>query len=138
MISKTDRAYCAGLFEGEGTIHARIRSYKRKFKEGYTTQRNISLAIAMAHQWPLEIFADAFGMGTVIGPFPNRAPNGIKPMYEFKTARFENIQFIVCNMWDWLSPERKLQCAKALKTYTSYELKNTPSHLKRNHRGDYR
>lgn len=134
MISAIDRAYCAGLFEGEGSIFSSYRASTN----GTSTQRSIVVSISMSDRLPLDLFGDAIGAGSVRGPYKNTAPNAIKAMYEYRTGKFEVVQFIVCNIWEWLSPRRKEQCTKALANYTSFELTNKPKKLRRNNRGDYR
>ena len=132
MISATDRAYCAGLFEGEGSIHSSIRNSTN----GTSRQRSIVLSITMTDREPLDLFDDIVGRGSIRGPFV--AKNTGKPLYEYRIGRFEAIQFVVCNIWGWLSPRRKEQIEKAIKNYTTFNLTNKPMKLHRNTYGDYR
>lgn len=132
MISAIDRAYCAGLFEGEGSIFSSYRASTN----GTSTQRSIVLTISMSDRFPLDLFGDAIGAGSLRGPYSTKG--GTKPMYEYRVGRFEIVQFAICNMWQWLSPRRKEQCIKAIKNYTEFGLTNKPKKLRRNNRGDYR
>jgi hypothetical protein len=132
VIKDINRAYCAGLFEGEGTIHSSIRNKSG----GSSRQRSIAISITMSDVMPLELFGDIVGAGTIRGPFSSKYGN--KLMYEYRTNKFETVQFIICNIWDWLSPRRKEQCVKAINNYTSFKLSGPAYSLKRNNRGDYR
>jgi hypothetical protein len=129
MITREDRAYLAGLFEGEGSIYAQIRQYPN----GTTQQRSICITLSMTDRMPVELFGDIIGAGSVRGPYNTVTGHNKnwKPKYDYRTNRFEIVQFIVCNIWEWLSPRRREQCIKAIQTYTSFQLVNSPKRLKR-------
>lgn len=135
MITAINRAYCAGLFEGEGNIYSCTRTSYKKNKKPGALIRQIKLDIGMTDLLPLELFNDIVGVGTINGPYDNKY--GYKLRYMWRTDRFEEVQFVICNIWDWLSPRRKEQIVKALTSYTSFKLTNHPMRLSKN-RGNYR
>ena len=109
-MSKEDRAYCAGLFEGEGHIGC----YIKKNPKGYMV-RNLTLSIGMQNKEPLELVQDILNVGSLKGPYRNK-------MYIYAVRNFEHIQFVVCNLWFWLSPRRREQAEIALTTFHSFNL----------------
>ncbi len=131
MLEPEERAYCAGLFEGEGSISFTTGIPLLKSGERGNPYRGIQLRIEMTDREPLELFGNMMGMGTLAGPFPR---NRKIPIYRYRVTGFEKVQYAICQLWFWLSPRRKEQISKALKSYTSHRLvrqhrvgrKNTP------------
>ena len=107
MLSKESRAYCAGLYEGEGSINF----YKSRGR------RAIRINIQMTDRQPLELFQDFMGVGTIYGPYQRGA---LKPIFQYQAHGFEAVQFIVCNIWSWLTERREHQIVNAFKNYTSH------------------
>ena len=66
MISDTDKAYIAGLFDGEGSVSYKQYMRKRdKHKKAYPTWQ-IRLEIAMTDESVLVWFHEVLGVGTVV------------------------------------------------------------------------
>jgi len=121
IMEPEDRAYCAGLFEGEGNIHFSIN--KRNGRKSY---RNIGIEISMTDREPLDLFDDLMGFGMVYGPIDGgntRLGTREKLHYRYRVSGFERVQFVICQMWFWLSPRRKIQIAEALTSFTAFEVK---------------
>lgn len=129
MIKEAYRTYCAGLFEGEGNI----RYYEHTTRTG-NVKRSIRISIGMTDIYPLQLFYDIMEVGTL----RENAQFGLKstkPIHIYSASRFEHVQFIVCNIWDWLSPRRKEQIKTSITAYTSWKGKRTPYSLSRNEGG---
>jgi hypothetical protein len=128
LIPEKDRAYCAGLYEGEGSIVFTLRSQKKRDGSSGKFIRGIVLSINMTDVYPLELFEDIIGYGSVIGPFARgETEKGSirKPYYRYYVTGFERVQFAICQLWDWLSPRRKEQIEKAFTSYTSHHIIHT-------------
>lgn len=110
-IKPEDRAYCAGLFEGEGSI---------VYTNGKS--RGIQLSIHSIDEHPLALFCELMGFGTVRGPYQRRTFNNL-PIYKFDIVGYEKVQYAICQLWFWLSPRRKEQVIKALRGYQNHEMR---------------
>ncbi len=79
MIPDTDKAYIAGLFDGEGTIT--YKKYKEKKKNGTYDCWRISMEIAMTDRSVLVWVNEVLGCGTL-----NKKPrkNGHKMQYRWR------------------------------------------------------
>jgi hypothetical protein len=122
VIKAEDRAYCAGLYEGEGNIFSLI--IKDKLKDGTDARpyRAIKLRISMTDREPLDLFDDIMGFGRVDGP-TQKGSKHYKPMFCYEITGFERVQFVVCQMWDWLSPRRKEQITLYFNKFKSHKPK---------------
>ncbi len=101
-------AWAAGFFDGEGSTG----TYDRRFKGG---RLNVNLSVPQNDLDILKRFQEAIGgVGRTYGPYFRKSKPG---SYVFQTKSFESIQFILAQLWPWLTPEKKNQGAKALVTY---------------------
>ena len=83
MMSETDIAYIAGLFDGEGNInYAKRREKKKKKGKVYETDCwRISMEIAMTDKSVLVWLHEVLGVGT-LNPKPRK--NGHKMQYRWR------------------------------------------------------
>ena len=109
-------AYCAGLYEGEGSI-----SYLEKITPVSATRR-IQLQINMTDQEPLMAFQDFMDVGTIRGPYPSRKSNW-KDFYTYQISNFDEIKQVTDSIYVWLSPRRQQQIDEAFKKYEEWDLK---------------
>ena len=69
MIPETDRAYIAGLFDGEGSIHFKrgVEKKKKHKGKGYRTSNSLrlSMEITMTDQSVLTWVHEVLGVGTL-------------------------------------------------------------------------
>jgi hypothetical protein len=109
-MNKIDLAYCAGLYEGEGTVYTNI--IKNKY-------RYLNLAIVMSDLEPLYFFADTVDVGRLNGPYNLNYKDGLirKQRYRYYISGFEKVQYVIAMMWPWLSPRRKEQYKRAVTVY---------------------
>lgn len=102
-IDREEAAYCAGFFEGEGSIRHRVYNGGKK--------HSIILVISQVELFPLELFREYVGVGNIHGP---QYRSGNQPIHRLEISNFEEVQHCVAVMWNWLSPKRKEQCKEAL------------------------
>ena len=90
MIPDTDKAYIAGLFDGEGTIT--YKKYKEKKKNGTYDCWRISMEIAMTDKSVLVWLTEVLGCGTL-----NKKPrkNGHKMQYRWRCV-FRDAFHVCC------------------------------------------
>ena len=78
-MTETERAYIAGLFDGEGSVDYAQR-WENKTKGRYKVWR-ISCEISMTHQSVLEWVHEVLEFGTVR---PKKVPEGKKPQWRWR------------------------------------------------------
>jgi hypothetical protein len=101
-LDREELAYAGGLFEGEGYFTLRPGSHTPRSAAG----------INMTDREPLERFAAAVGMGTIIGP-KDLGPHR-KPMYVWGVHTRERAQALVAMLWPWLGPRRRARAKEVL------------------------
>ena len=107
MIPDTDRAYIAGLFDGEGSIYfARRLEKKRKHKgEGYrlANAQRISMEITMTDKSVLMWVHEVLGVGTLVKkPRKGYRKDGTKFLVQWKWRCTFRDAFYVCTLiWPW-------------------------------------
>jgi len=112
-INRENLAYAAGLFDGEGT--SRFSLYNGK-------NRTIRLAVKMTDVEPLRRFWEATNHKCkVYGPYRERAwKNFYRDNYQVVVQNFEEFQFIMCLLWNWLSQPKRNQFRETVTAYLSY------------------
>ena len=69
MIPETDRAYIAGLFDGEGSIHFKRGPEKKKKHKGkgyrISNSLRLSMEITMTDKYVLVCVHEVLGVGTL-------------------------------------------------------------------------
>ena len=90
MIPETDRAYIAGLFDGEGSIHMKRAPEKKKKhrdKPGYRISNSLrlSMEITMTDQSVVRWVHEVLGCGTVVRkPRKGLRKDGTKFLMQYK------------------------------------------------------
>lgn len=122
-MDKEGLAYCAGLYEGEGTVGCYIskssnltRPNGKIYVQG--PRRQIRLSIRMSDLEPLYYFADITNAGKLSGPHYTKLGN--KSMYMYRAFTFEHVQYIMTLLWSHLSPRRKEQFKLAVTKYLEF------------------
>ena len=83
-------AWCAGFFDGEGSSVA--------------SSNRINLSVSQKNPFLLYRFQKAIGgYGGVYG-----SANGER-RDEWRVCNFEEVQFVMCQLWRWLGPFKKIQ-----------------------------
>ncbi len=107
-------AYCAGLYEGEGSIGCSFSMDYRNRNPDKKPVRKLVLKISMTDVEPLIHFADFMELGSVTGPY--ELASG-KMLYEYRIGTFEDVKLAIDRMYPWLSPRRQKQADAAIAKY---------------------
>ena len=107
MISITDIAYIAGLFDGEGSIYyARRKEKKKKHNgKGYRTSmsQRISMEIAMTDEHVIRWVHEVLNVGTVVEKRKKGLrKNGTPYLKQWKwRCTFRDAFYVCCLIWPW-------------------------------------
>lgn len=119
MIENWDM-YCAGLYEGEGTITCTIQ------ETPHGSQRRISLKISMTDKEPLELFQETMYVGKIFGPYMHDSRK--KPIYDYSISAYTEVKQVTERIINYLSPRRQLQIDLALTAYECWKGRNAKKH----------
>lgn len=122
---EAEYAWCAGMFEGEGSVRSRLTpsSYiHTNGKRSSSQSVNIELKVTSTDLFPLELFNDIFdNAGSIYTTNPNftiskqkRTAKLYKIRYDLTFCNYKAVKHIYTNIEFWLSPRRKDQCETAL------------------------
>ena len=120
----TDWAYCAGLYEGEGSISSSVNlsaefNDKRCNRLYIGRRRGLILRIQMMDLDALYQFWETVDCGQLNGPI-KQTGLGTKDTYLWKCTKFDDIEYIMVHMWPWLSKRRRDQYKSAVFKYLSW------------------
>jgi hypothetical protein len=107
MISQSDIAYIAGLFDGEGSIYfaKRIEKKKKHKGRGYRTSmsQRISMEITMTDESVVRWVHEVLGVGTVNKkPRKGRRKDGTKYLMQWKwRCTFRQAYYVCCLIWPY-------------------------------------
>ena len=107
MITETDRAYIAGLFDGEGSIYYAKRTEKKKKHngKGYRTSmsQRISMEITMTDESVIRWVHEVLGRGTVVRkPRKGLRKDGTKYLMQWKwRCTFRDAYYVCKLLWPW-------------------------------------
>ena len=107
MISETDVAYIAGLFDGEGSIYYARRPEKKKKHKGpgfrYTNSMRISMEISMTDKSVIHWVHKILGVGTVIErPRKGLRKDGTPYLRQYKwRCTFRDAFYVCCILWPY-------------------------------------
>ena len=105
MIPDTDKAYIAGLFDGEGSINFTRRPERKKKHKGkgyrISNSMRISMEIAMTDQSVLMWLHEVLGVGTLIDkPRKGRRKDGTKYLMQYRwRCTFRDAYYVCCLIW---------------------------------------
>jgi hypothetical protein len=107
MIPETDRAYIAGLFDGEGSIYFAKRPEKKKKHKGkgyrISNSQRISMEITMTDRSVLIWLHEVLGVGTLVKkPRKGFRKDGTRYLMQWKWRCTFRDAYYVCKMiWPW-------------------------------------
>ena len=107
IIPETDRAYIAGLFDGEGSIHFKrgIEKKKKHKGEGYrlSNSMRISMEITMTDYSVLLWVHETLGCGTLRSKkVKGTRKDGTKYLPQWKwRCTFRDAYHVCCLIWPW-------------------------------------
>ena len=101
MIPDTDKAYIAGLFDGEGSIHFK-RGPEKKRSGTYNCMR-ISMEITMTDKSVLMWVHEVLGVGTFTKkPRKGKRKDGTKYLMQWRwRCTFRDAYYVCCLIWPW-------------------------------------
>ena len=119
MISwREDLAWCAGFFDGEGTV-----GFKHKPKPGYHGPPMLSLPntdLDMIEEFKIIVKCGAIYSKNVI--------EGRLPCWAWNSNSFENSQAVMCMMWSFLSSDKKMKYHYLAKLYLLNKVHHPKGH----------
>jgi hypothetical protein len=123
MIPDTDKAYVAGLFDGEGSIH--IKRAPEKKRSGTYNCMRISMEITMTDQSVIRWVHEILGCGTFTKkPRKGKRKDGTKYLMQYRwRCTFRDAYYVCCLIWPWAHTKLpKIQ--QVIEHYTSKALKD--------------
>ena len=122
MISDTDKAYIAGLFDGEGSIDFTKR--KEKKRSGTYDCRRISMEVTMTDRSVILWLHEVLGCGTFSKkPRKGKRKNGTKYLMQYRwRCTFRDAYYVCLLIWPWAHTKLpKIQ--QIIEHYTTERLK---------------
>ena len=108
MVPETDRAYIAGLFDGEGSIHFKRGIEKKKKHKGKPGHRmsnsmRISMEITMTDESVLIWLHEVLGVGTLNKkPRKGKRKDGTGYLMQYRwRCTFRDAYYVCCLIWPW-------------------------------------
>jgi hypothetical protein len=95
-MKKSDAAYLAGLFDGEGCITYKKVMKKRYNNPAYNTW-DIRMEINMTHQSVIRLIHEMTGVGTVAKKPPGKGQLGKKMQWRWRCG-FRDAYYVCCNI----------------------------------------
>ncbi len=122
MISETDKAYIAGLFDGEGSIDFTKR--KEKKKSGTYDCMRISMEISMTDRSVLLWLHEVLGCGTLTNkPRKGKRVDGTKYLMQYRwRCTFRDAYYVCLLIWPW-SHTKLPKIQQIIEHYTTERLK---------------
>jgi len=105
MIPDVDKAYIAGLFDGEGSIHFKRGPEKKKKHKGggyrISNSLRLSMEITMTDQSVLMWLHEVLGVGTLTDkPRKGRRVDGTKYLKQYRwRCTFRDAYYVCCLIW---------------------------------------
>ena len=125
MIPETDRAYIAGLFDGEGCITYKRYMRKRKHqKKAYPTW-SIRMEMAMTDESVLLWVHEVLGVGTLNKkPRKGKRKDGTKYLMQYRwRCTFRDAYYVCCLIWPW-SHTKLPKINQVMEHYNEHKIAN--------------
>ena|ERR1700674_523622 len=118
--NREDLIWAAGFYDGEGSCCI-VKTSRTPARPGFAGRQHLGLNLQVAQIEPtvLHRFLAAVQVGKVYGPYPS-SQKGHQNYWQWQTGTFESIQYVICQLWPWLSAPKKLQARTALLAYVAY------------------
>tara|TARA_R110002020_G_scaffold52629_1_gene147666 strand:+ start:103 stop:567 length:465 start_codon:yes stop_codon:yes gene_type:complete len=106
-IADTDKAYIAGLFDGEGSIHFKrgIEKKKKHNGDGYRLSNSLrlSMEITMTDRSVLVWVHEVLGVGTLTDkPRKGKRVDGTPYLKQYRwRCTFRDAFYVCCLIWPW-------------------------------------
>jgi len=129
MIPDTDKAYIAGLFDGEGSIHIKRAPEKKKKHKGkghrISNSLRLSMEITMTDRSVLLWLHEVVGCGTLTKkPRKGRRVDGTKYLMQWRwRCTFRDAYYVCCLIWPW-SHTKLEKVQQVIEHYATQRLEN--------------
>jgi len=135
MIPDTDKAYIAGLFDGEGSIHIRRgieKKKKHKGKPGYRLSNSLrlSMEITMTDRSVLAWLYETLGVGTLTPKtVKGKRVDGTPYLKQYRwRCTFRDAYYVCCLIWPWAHTKLpKIQ--QVIEHYATQTLRNLKNNI---------
>ncbi len=107
-------AWAAGLYDGEGSL-SWCKSGTGKPRQYY----RLNMQLVQTNVSVLERLQETLNAGVIYGPYRQGRVNH-KDYWQWHVDAFENIQYVICRLWPWLSQPKRDQARKSLLAYRAY------------------
>jgi len=128
MVPDTDKAYIAGLFDGEGSIHFKRGPEKKKKHKGkgyrISNSLRLSMEITMTDQSVLMWVHEVLGVGTLTDkPRKGKRVDGTPYLKQYRwRCTFRDAYYVCCLIWPFAHTKLpKIQ--QVIEHYTQQALK---------------
>ncbi len=109
--NREELAWAAGFYDGEGSFHSAPGKVSKAGSYKLYVTANISQATEEGRNRLLRFQSAVGGLGHVAGPYDQ----GKKPLYQWRSDKFEEVQAVVALLWFKLSSTKKAQATKVLR-----------------------
>jgi len=129
MIPDTDKAYIAGLFDGEGSIHFKRAPEKKKKHKGkghrISNSLRLSMEITMTDRSVLLWLNEVVGCGTLTKkPRKGKRVDGTPYLMQWRwRCTFRDAYYVCCLIWPW-SHTKLEKVQQVIEHYASQRLEN--------------
>jgi len=129
MIPDTDKAYIAGLFDGEGSIHFKRGPEKKKKHKGkghrISNSLRLSMEITMTDRSVLLWLNEVVGCGTLTKkPRKGKRVDGTPYLMQWRwRCTFRDAYYVCCLIWPW-SHTKLEKVQQVIEHYASQRLEN--------------
>jgi hypothetical protein len=108
-MSKIERAWAAGFFDGEGGTYYHGPELEYVYGGG---SGRISMKVSQVERGVLDRFQAAVGVGKVLGPYPSR--RGFQDVYRWEISNYEGVKKAAAALWPYLSDVKREQMTSAM------------------------
>ena len=128
-VADTDKAYIAGLFDGEGSIHFKrgVEKKKKHKGDGYrlSNSMRISMEITMTDRSVLMWVHEVLGVGTLRKkPRKGKRVDGTPYLMQYKwRCTFRDAYYVCCLIWPW-SHTKLEKVQQIIQHYSEKKLNN--------------
>ena len=119
-MKKSDAAYLAGLFDGEGCITYKQKMRQRRPAEKYYPTWEIRMEINMTHQSVIRLIHEMTGVGTVAKKPPGKGQLGKKMQWRWRCG-YRDAYYVCRN----IAPHSHVKLDKVQKIIDHYADKKT-------------
>ena len=92
-VTENDKAYIAGLFDGEGSVSYYQRKEKRKGKKKAYNYWMIRCELSMTDQYVVKWMHEVLGIGTVCKRLPTKSWIGKKTQWRWRCSHRDALIF---------------------------------------------